>query len=130
MALDFVRACMNFSRKVPVKHSIVFRKVAFDLYAELVKRSPVDTGLFRGNWRIGVNYAPSEPTDRKNKSRSSRYGAEEVSKIPKVIRRNTAVYIVNNLVYALLLERGSSVQAPRGIVQPSMQAIVAALQGR
>lgn len=126
--MSFTIACRKFADSVPVRNSMVFRKIVFDLYAEIVKRSPVDTGLFRGNWRIGAGSAPSGTIDRK--STSPRGIAAEISNVPKEVKETTTVYIVNNLEYALPLERGWSGQAPQGVVQPSVNAILAALQGR
>jgi hypothetical protein len=125
---DFFKVIRNFQKTVDEHNSKVFRKVCFDLYAEIVKRTPVDTGLARGNWRIGVGLLPQGTIDRKNKS-GSRTG-EEIAKVPKVVKENTVVFIANNLVYIWPLERGWSKQAPHGMVSQSIQAITAALQGR
>lgn len=124
----FLSAIKNFNAVVDDHNSKVFRKVCFDLYAEIVKRTPVDTGLARGNWRIGVGSVPTGTVDRKNKSGSKT--AEEINKVPKRVKESTVVYIVNNLVYIWPLEQGWSSQAPNGMVSGAMQAITAAMQGR
>jgi hypothetical protein len=125
---DFFRTIQRYQGKVEDHNSKIFRKICFDLYAEIVKRTPVDTGLARGNWRIGVGSVPQGTLDRKNKS-GSKIG-DEVSKVPNKVREDTVVYIANNLVYIWPLERGWSKQAPNGMVSGAMQAILAAMQGR
>lgn len=125
---DFFRTIKNYQGTVQAHNSKIFRKICFDLYAEIVKRTPVDTGLARGNWRIGVNSVPQGTTDRKNKS-GGKIG-DEINKVPKDVKESTEVFIANNLVYIWPLERGWSKQAPHGMVSGAMQAITAALQGR
>lgn len=123
--MSFLRTIANFNSVVNEHNSKVFRKIALDLYAEIVKRTPVDTGLARGNWRIGVNSIPQGTIDRKRQGRSG----EETSKLTGLkVHEQTTVYIVNNLEYIIFLERGHSKQAPAGMVNVSMNAIMAQLQ--
>ncbi len=125
---DFLAVIKNFNATVENHNSKVFRKICFDLYAEIVKRTPVDTGLARGNWRIGIGTIPQGTVERTNKSGSKT--AEEINKVPTKVKESTVVYIVNNLVYIWPLERGWSKQAPNGIVSGAFQSIISAMQGR
>jgi hypothetical protein len=123
---DFFRTIKNFGKTVDEHNSKIFRKVVFDLYAEIMKRTPVDTGLARGNWRIGVGRAPTGVLERVNKTGSR--SAEEINNVPTDIREKTVVFIANNLVYIVPLERGWSKQAPNGMVSGAMNAITAAMR--
>src|SRR3954469_7267957 len=40
--------------KTGIKGALVVKKLAFDGFRGCVMKSPVDTGRFRGSWRIGV----------------------------------------------------------------------------
>jgi len=76
--------------------------------------SPVDTGRFRASWAIGQNAAPFEgqpegqyPDNPPPNAVNYSLGSERVGNVYS---------IHNNLIYAELLARGHSKQAPDGWV--------------
>ena len=75
---------------------------------KVIKRSPVDTGRFKGNWNSSIN-APDLTMDR-----GSGGGSTEVANRLKI---GDTFYFVNNLHYALRLEFGWSNQAPMGMIR-------------
>lgn len=79
----------KFIKKTEAKTDVVFKKIVFDIYARVVRRSPVDTGRFKGNWLM----------------------------TPNVPKAPGSVLISNNLPYAQRLEDGWSDQAPIGMVK-------------
>lgn len=93
----------------------VVRKVAGDVLAKTVLRSPVDTGRFRANWVTtygNPSYRTTAATDRS--------GQASILKGQGTIRRTPAgetIYILNSLPYAIPLEYGHSKQAPAGMVR-------------
>lgn len=95
----------------------VKRKIAFDVAAKLIMRTPVDTGRARGNWMIGfaaINSATSEVVDKSGKGRLTEIQST-LKKLDGV--SDTAVYITNSLPYIARLEYGFSQQAPEGMVR-------------
>lgn len=121
----FIRAIEKFLGSVGPRNSMVFRKVVLDVYSEIVRTTPVDTGLARGNWRIGVDQIPEGTVERKGRGPQP----EEMGQIHKGMKLtpNTVVYIANNLVYIVPLEYGHSKQAPHGMVAQAMNRIVSAM---
>lgn len=97
-----------FVRKVELRTDQAIRAIAFDLYDRITKRTPVDTGLLRSNWQIGVGAAPGGRLPIR-----SNYLQEEQSKLQQV-SASTDVYIVNNLAYALVVEYGGYPNPPKG----------------
>ncbi len=95
------------------------KKVVLDLDRSLVRRSPVDTGRFKGNWQLGVDNAPGGDVEMFNKSPlgtpqrgvSDKTIATHLPLIPKKAAGHV-YYLVNNLPYAEALENGHSQQAP------------------
>lgn len=79
---------------------------------QVVMRSPVDTGRFKGNWQLGVDYQPTEKLERYDKD-----GRETIdmnnAKIPYPAYGHD-YYLVNNLDYAQALEDGHSRFSPPG----------------
>ena len=97
------------------------RVVAMAMLNEIVLRSPVDTGRFRGNNIISVGapvYTSTvnvDPTGAEtiNQGLSAMTGLEPF----------TQVFIQNNLPYAVPLEDGHSKQAPAGIYAVSFHGV-------
>lgn len=95
--------------------------IAMAMLNEIVLRSPVDTGRFRGNNIVSVGapvYTSTvnvDPTGAEtiNQGLSAMTGLEPF----------TQVFIQNNLPYAVPLEDGHSKQAPAGIYAVSFNGV-------
>ena len=100
---------------------LVKRKIALELFAELLQTTPVDTGRARAGWSLGpmlTGYVP--PKD----------GAFEVSMTvnPSMAPQNAPIiYIYNNVEYIGRLNAGSSQQAPREFVQMAIDRVAGGL---
>lgn len=93
----------------------VVRKVAGDVLAKTVLRSPVDTGRFRANWVTSYGNPSYRTTAEVDRS-----GQGAILRGQSTIRRTPAgetIYILNSLPYAIPLEYGHSKQAPAGMVR-------------
>lgn len=93
-----------------------------DLADRIVQRSPVDTGLFRGNWQVRVNGRPVGPIQRIDKQPlGSSMGASERGAALvnlSAFKLGDHVWITNELPYAQRLEyEGYSKQAPNGMLR-------------
>lgn len=91
------------------------RVIAMAMLNEVVLRSPVDTGRFRGNNIVSIGapvYAQTDKVDTSGGATISA-GVAELSGLEPF----TVVYIQNNLPYAERLENGHSKQAPSGIYE-------------
>lgn len=83
----------------------------------VVRRSPVDTGRFRGNWQVVADPAAAKPTAAVDKDGSSTIAAGDAAIAAAVAADPFGrICIANPLRYAPLLEYGSSKQAPLGVV--------------
>lgn len=97
------------------------RVIALAMLNEIVLRSPVDTGRFRGNNIVSVGapvYASSESLDPSG-SETIQRGLSAMSGLEPY----TQVYIQNNLPYATSLEDGHSKQAPGGVYAVSFNGV-------
>lgn len=110
-----------FSGVVKEQLSTRVRVIAMAMLNEIVVRSPVDTGRFRGNNIVSVGapvYTSTvnvDPTGAEtiNQGLSAMTGLEPF----------TQVFIQNNLPYAVPLEDGHSKQAPAGIYAVSFHGV-------
>lgn len=101
-----------------VDKEAILRKLALDLYAEIIKRTPVDTGRARANWNLSVK-APNYQTSQRTTIPSTvSITAHDVKGLP-------VVFIANGLPYVRELEYGKSDQAPNGFIRLSLEAIKA-----
>lgn len=92
----------------------VTKKVVLDIARSVIRKSPVDTGRFKGNWQYSAEEMPAGVTDIHDET-----GAGTQVHIASQIPQQAAGklhWIVNNLPYSIALENGHSNQAPRGMV--------------
>lgn len=126
---DQVRA---FTIKCGIVTDQAVRKIVFDLFARVIRKTPVDTGMLRANWQIGIDSRPSGTL--------ANTGGKQVPAVSE-IKAGGHVYVVNNLPYAPTVElglyrnffkvptakvtaEGFSTQAPAGMARISVAEIV------
>lgn len=115
-------APINFGVELLRDADNLAKKVAGEVLQKVVVASPVDTGAFRNNWRVSVGSVDksSDPSslDRSGQGAISR-GLITISSgggLGKI------VFISNNLPYAVKLNNGYSMQAPKNFVELSLQS--------
>jgi hypothetical protein len=114
------------------KANAVHKKLVFELFSEIVGRSPVDTGRFRANNQIGIDgpvgFTVSEldPSDGKAPANISDNNQTVMQNSDRInnIKPGKTIYITNNVEYGTKLEGGSSKQAPHGVYLISAQNLV------
>lgn len=123
----------KFAKKTKLKLDTVVRKVCFDLYTKVKRKTPVDTGYARANWMVGINQIPTGLNLQvpPSGSKSIKGFRTEVIQSPPPppalmsIKAGTIVYIVNNVPYIVPLEHGhSKTQAPNGMVKVSVLEVM------
>lgn len=107
MTSDFAAAFNEFAEVVEASRSEAldaFRIEVAKVFAEVVERTPVDLGTARAGWRVeAINYTATVNQDGTIKVSGNAKGATEYT-------------MVNRVPYAEFLERGSSKQAPQGML--------------
>src|SRR5699024_12813197 len=88
------------------------------VHTDLVKRSPVDTGRYRGNWQVTANNPPLYALNQYDKhgDKTIAEGKRDIYAILRGGGAVRAIYISNMLVYANVPEYGHSRQAPEGVL--------------
>lgn len=100
---------------------LAVRKIAIDLFSEVIEMSPVDTGRFRANWQVSQG-APAFGV-WPSASDLSKGGADAISYVVAQLqgmKATQSIFLVNNLPYSMPLEYGHSQQAPNGMVRVSI----------
>lgn len=133
MALSFQVQCEQFAQTINVNLSTVVRRAAAQLYSDIVKRTPVDTGFCRRNWQVSadrpltdiVGVYPKKEKGKHSDELEPLYAPEGANTAIPIAKGVTHVFIVNNVVYAEALENGHSKQAPYGMVRISVAQLEA-----
>ena len=121
MANDFRSfnvACDAFTAKVKLAPGTVQKRIAFDLFGRIIKKTPVDTGRARASWTIAGGQA----------DRAVAPVGQTAYPIPQVplglpLTPGEPIWISNNLPYIVRLEEGHSKQAPAGMVAVSIAEV-------
>jgi hypothetical protein len=94
-----------FVQKAKLKPNVVLRKIALDLFSMVILRTPVDTGMLRGNWQVGIGTMPAGVIAKPDKSGSR--AQQEVKAKAGQAEWGTSIFLVNNLPYASVVEYGA-----------------------
>ena len=111
---------INFGFKVLEDVDDFSKKVAGEMLQQVVTRSPVDTGAFRGNHRVGVGSVDTTADKSQTENTAIQRG---IATIQAGGGLGKIVYISNSLPYATKIEFGHSMQAPNGVYALSFQSI-------
>ena len=126
---NFASAVTGWALKVTAQLEERFQETALTGYSILKRRSPVDTGNYRSNWRAGLN-SPNLLDDEESFT-LSKFGDEpnqnELKDAKRVIRKaklKDVVYLTNNRPFAGKIERGlSTTMAPQGVLRLSYEEL-------
>lgn len=86
-------------------------ELALDIYSQSIKMSPVDTGTFKGSWRVSPNKIDSSTGRDVESPQSVR------TRIGSSYKLGQDLWVSNSVEYANALENGHSKQAPNGILK-------------
>ncbi len=102
----------------------IVRAIVFEVTAELIKVTPVDTGWARANWIASIG-APNSATRTNRPTASIVPGAaaEQAAGLARMasFKLGQTAFIVNNVPYIVKLDGGSSSQEPSGFVGRSVE---------
>lgn len=103
-----------FSHATGITMDRAMRKIHMDLLTDIVRMTPVDTGLARSSWYCGYEVVSEVGTESdKSGGPSLARGAQFAASL----HAGGVYYIANNLPYIMALEYGHSGQAPSGMVR-------------
>ena len=127
----------KFQRKTVNKMDKIVRKVALELFARIIYKTPVDTGRARSNWQVSIGTPAAgtvEIDDKSGKATVSQATAKSAG-----FKAGDTIYLANNLPYIRRLEEGGygegpktvggfSRQAPQGMVTLTVQEFSAVVK--
>lgn len=132
--MSFSTDITSFVKKTKTNADKLLRKIAFDMFAGVLRLSPVLTGRFRGNWNISVNRISLKTlpqtkftVDKAVPTGSPVDAAERAKALGAVGKAKFGdfIAITNNLPYAEFLEGGGSLKAPNGMMKVTFERVKA-----
>lgn len=124
-----IRAKFKFNPRVVadnIDHVVILvqQKVAMQLLEGIVNMNPVLTGRSRGNWQVtfgspAIGEVGGEEGPWPSAQDAINNGAAVVGSITTL----GAIYLTNNVPYITELEKGTSKQAPQGMVQVTLDRV-------
>lgn len=119
-SVGFTGDMQAFATKLNINLSTVVRKVGFDIWNDVTRLTPVDTGRARASWNISEEYADLS----KKPEGFTGSGGGKAGKISG----EKDVIISNNVEYIVFLEEGSSTQAPAGMTKLAVANAAASIK--
>ena len=110
----------KFAKTINVDFGKVKRGVAFDLFGQITKETPSDTGRARASWMMSDGQPSTEVAPEGKHRTNGKVTATFADPFENV-------WIVNNLPYIFALEFGHSDQAPQGMVRVALTNVEAGI---
>jgi len=98
----------------------LIKQLVIESTAEVVKRTPIDTGWARANWIPSIGQSIAETTGQQEAVTTSRQEAGIAEVLTSYTLNRGNLFITNNVPYINKLNEGTSTQAPAGFVQQSI----------
>lgn len=111
---DFYDIINSWVEQTEEKLDDVLQTVVIMVGKSVVTLSPVDTGLFRGNWQLTYSGADGP---RNVFDQTGGPTIAEITAKAKTFTAGQVAHIQNHIFYGHDLEYGSSKQAPKGMVR-------------
>lgn len=110
--MSFSNDIRRFNNKAEKAAEMVFRGSSLEILSAIIRRTPVKTGRLRGNWQTDLNTFAAGTTED-----TASVALRNVRRKTGSMKLTDKVTMMNNLPYAQVIERGSSMQAPFGMVR-------------
>lgn len=122
--MSFSSDVAKFSSDAPKRVEKVRRGIILRLFNSVIRDTPVDTGMLRGNWQTSTGAPKDTPIDKIDKGGLDTIKSAE-SSLGEGETKSVSVFFVNRLPYAGNIEYGGSKQAPQGMVRRNVARVSA-----
>lgn len=110
---DFALDISRFVKKANGNIDVVVRKITFEVFSRVIRKTPVDTGRARGNWIASADRPVLIALDA---AKTEQQALADAGSVALKQPAGGVVFLANNLPYIQRLENGWSDQAPAGMV--------------
>ena len=121
-AAKFSKRLEAFAKNLDIQTYKLIKRVAFQVFRGVVEKTPVDTGVARASWVVGVG--KKHPPYIAAAGATARFPIFDLRYFKG---RAVKIVISNYVPYIYELENGSSKQAPYGMAQITINEVMAEL---
>lgn len=118
---DYSLDLASIADELEVDYNLLIRRFTFGVYSRVMRKSPVDTGRFRGNWILSIDRPVAGTVQTLNKQASVEINGNTQTIDRFALDKNDSIVMQNNLPYSEKLENGHSAQAPNGFLDISIR---------
>jgi hypothetical protein len=119
---DFNLDLASIADELQADYNTLVRRFTFGVYSRVIRKSPVDTGRFRGNWIISIGKPIGVSFPEQFNKNASVFVNNNPSTIESFdMQRQDLLLIKKKSPYAEKLKRGHSKQAPQGMLDISIR---------
>lgn len=104
--MSFSDKVAAFAKKAKTTADKEFGKSVLALYVDIVRGTPVDTGVLKNNWQFGVNTTNGEKLSAPGSVQAVAPIAQRGAKAAKGLTISDTAIIFNNMEYAAVIENG------------------------
>lgn len=98
------------------------KRIVLDATANLIEDTPRDTGWARNNWVPEIGPGPDDPAGDRDNAGAARVAQQKgIASVAVGYKLGMGIVtITNNVPYIVMLNEGTSQQAPAGFVQAAL----------
>jgi len=104
------------------KIELVTKKIAFDGFRKIAEETPIETGLSKSSWDVGINIEPVGIGKESSESEAIAIAIKNLKKLDNFKLGGIITYI-NNVEYLVFVEYGSPKIAATGMVETNIQIL-------
>jgi len=118
--MTFTADLNRYAKKTKSNMGEAKQAIVFNLFGQVMKRTPVDTGRAKNSWMVTENTPAVGVSVVDSKTPLGTFGPSSLRELGQITERFTLDILANNLPYIEKLEFGSSGQAPAGMVRVTL----------
>lgn len=122
--MSFTADLTKYAKKTKSDIGTAKRAIVFNVFREVIKRTPVDTGRAKSNWFVSEGVPSTQINQRTDKSNLGNIGKHSAQELKSITINLGFDFLTNNLPYIGSLEYGRSDQAPLGMVRTTLRQFV------
>lgn len=111
---EFKKGLERGDAELRTEYRKMVRALMLDLLTGVTSDTPVDTGLLRSNWQVGIDEEPNGQLEISSPETVLAAGIAKLNRLPNPY--GITIYIVNNVRYASYVEYGTPFMAPRSML--------------
>ena len=119
--MTFTADLTKYAAKTKSDIGTAKRAIVFNVFKEVIKKTPVDTGRAKGNWFVTEGAPSSIVSNKDDKAPLGGIGASAQRQLNNISINIGLDFLTNNLPYIEKLEYGGSNQAPSGMVRTTLR---------